>query len=300
MATQRPDKIIPFPGPTTPAAAPSSSPASASGAFYRANSYPLRAGDSGTFRTVRYMRSLVDGREGVLNPQIIALATQIVSAVANRDASGEINAIYNWVKDNISFRNEDGERLQSPLVTMQLRAGDCDDHSMLIAALLRALGHTVAFRTVAVGNNPDYSHVYAVVQNKRTGDWIPLDTTVASATPGWEVQGAQRSQTFTPMSGMRGSGMRIVRRSRGMGDDSGNGGGAVDDTVKIINALNPIVAGVGSRIAHGQTPVYGIDIGTTLNTPNLGSVNGIPLSTIIWGGLIFTGIALATRKGRRR
>ena len=287
MATQRPAvKVLPFPGSRSTASLGSPTTTQQ----FRANSYPLRGGDPGTFRTVRYMRSLVDGREGVLNPQIIALATQIVSGVANRDQSGEINAVYDWVKKNISFRNEDGERLQSPLVTTQLGAGDCDDHAMLLAALLRSLGHTVAFRTVAVGANPDYSHVYAVVQDKRTKQWIPLDTTVAGATPGWQVSGPTRAKDYTPMKGMRGV--------RGLGDDEDPT--AVDQTVKILNALNPIISGVGSRIAHGQTPVYGIDIGTTLNTPNLGSVNGIPLSTIIWGGLIFSGFALATRRGRRR
>lgn len=285
MATQRPVKIIPFPGTTT--SGPAGMQARGPATQFKANSYPLRGGDPGISRTVRYMRAFVDGREGVQNAQIIALATQIVSGVANRDQSGEIQAVFDWVKNNISFRNEDGERLQTPLVTLQLRAGDCDDHSMLMAALLRSLGHTVAFRTVAV-NGPDYSHVYAVVLDKRTKQWIPLDTTVASATPGWQVPNATRTRTYATMQGAH------------LGDDNNSDPTATDNAVRILNALNPIIAGTGSLIAHGQTPVYGIDIGTTLNTPNLGSVNGIPLSTIIWGGLIFSAVAIASRKKGRR
>jgi transglutaminase-like putative cysteine protease len=61
---------------------------------------------------------------------------------------------------------------------LELRAGDCDDMTILLAAMLKAIGHPV--RLVLVGFNPKrkavFTHIYLEAFYK--GHWIPLDATM--------------------------------------------------------------------------------------------------------------------------
>jgi len=110
---------------------------------------------------------------------------------------GEIDAVFDWVQRNIEFRGEYGETLQEPRITLRYRAGDCDDQSMLSAAMLQHLGYETRFRTVALRSSPDeFSHVYVEVYDKRAGAWVPLDTTVAGVYPGWQPEEIQRSAEY--------------------------------------------------------------------------------------------------------
>jgi hypothetical protein len=67
---------------------------------------------------------------------------------------------------------------------LELRAGDCDDMSILLAAMLEAVGHPV--RLALAGPDPLqprlFTHVYLEVYYK--GRWIPLDPTMPYP-PGW-------------------------------------------------------------------------------------------------------------------
>ena len=66
------------------------------------------------------------------------------------------------------------ETLATPLVTMQTGQGDCDDKSVLLAALLESLSHPTRF--VAVGSAPDeYNHVF--VESRLGPHWISAETT---------------------------------------------------------------------------------------------------------------------------
>ena len=67
------------------------------------------------------------------------LAVQITSGVAGKDWRGEVQAIQDWVKSNIRYVRDirDVETLHTPDVILQIRAGDCDDQSALVAILLK-------------------------------------------------------------------------------------------------------------------------------------------------------------------
>lgn len=71
----------------------------------------------------------------------------------------------------------------------------CDDHSMLVAALCMALGHGAAFRTVcaerSAPNEP--SHVYPLGLINQHGSVlaVPMDTTMQSKGFGWEPRAPQ-------------------------------------------------------------------------------------------------------------
>lgn len=167
----------------------------------RATRYPLQEGDAGIARTVRYMIAMVEGNEGAANPEIRRAAIDITRNVASRDSAGEINAIQQWVQKNIRFRGEFKETIQSPLATLKLEAGDCDDQAQLVAALLKSIGHKTRFRTIAVDRTaPDqFSHVYTEVLDRTTGQWVPVETTIPGVRAGWAPQRVFRSQAWRTM-----------------------------------------------------------------------------------------------------
>jgi hypothetical protein len=105
-----------------------------------------------TFKT---LSSLVDQQRSTLqaidaladhwcsDPQFVFLARDIVSDIRSGDHPSETEAINQWIQRNISYRGDPlgTEWLQDPRVTLQERAGDCDDMSCLAATLLQAIGH---------------------------------------------------------------------------------------------------------------------------------------------------------------
>lgn len=132
-------------------------------------------------------------RAGGADPVVIDAAVSIVKAagVAGHDYVGEMRALFEFTRDRIRYtRDPVGvELLQTPNRTLRVRAGDCDDKSTLLAALLRAIGHpaVVAFRAVAAETSRPgaYSHVYVIA--RVGGREIPLDPTPPKARMGWQV-----------------------------------------------------------------------------------------------------------------
>ena len=103
--------------------------------IYRA---PLMSGDAGVSQTIDQMRSLVD--EALRDPSILRTAKDIVRGVPAFDDTAEAQTLYNWVRANIRFTKDpvNKETLYPPAELLQIRAGDCDDISMLLATLLMA------------------------------------------------------------------------------------------------------------------------------------------------------------------
>lgn len=136
---------------------------------------PLLGGDSGVEQTINEMRGLVDA--ALRDPSIIRTATDIVRSVQAFDDVGEANALYEWVRRNIRFTKDpvNKEKLYPPAELLKIRAGDCDDISMLMATLLMAVGYPARFVTVAASqSDPEqFSHVY--VEGEVAGRWIPMD-----------------------------------------------------------------------------------------------------------------------------
>lgn len=141
----------------------------------------IPSGRAGVIATLRIMRDLI--RTGKKSLPIRLLALDLTARLPQKDFAGEISAIYNFVRDRIRYvRDVLGvETLQTPEKTLEFKAGDCDDKSVLLAALLGAIGHPT--RLVAVGFSPGrFSHVY--VQTKVSSKWVSLETTQPVAL-GW-------------------------------------------------------------------------------------------------------------------
>lgn len=164
----------------------------------------LRIPDSerGTEATLKIMKKLVLSPWGARNPQIVLLANAIRDHVPSKDYAAEADAIFQWVKANVAYKLDPSgmEWIQTPTYTTSRRAGDCDDHSGLIAALAMASGFQAAFRTVAADpTNPTrMSHVYAMIGVSKGGktQWYASDSTQAESSLGWNPPGVFDMETW--------------------------------------------------------------------------------------------------------
>jgi hypothetical protein len=139
--------------------------------YYRA---PLLGGDAGVAQTIQQMRGLVDA--ALRDPSTIRLATDIVRGVPAFDDYSEAKALYEWVRGNIRFTKDPvgKEKLYPPADLLEIRAGDCDDISMLLGTLLMAVGYPARLMTVAAaGSDDQFSHVY--VEGNVNGQWVAMD-----------------------------------------------------------------------------------------------------------------------------
>ena len=131
-------------------------------------------GTAGIMQTVRTMRALV--RAYRTNVVIRATAINLLTLAPPKDATAEIVALFEFVRDRVRYVGDvlDVETLTSPDKTLALNAGDCDDKSVLLAALLESIGYVTRF-IVAGYNMPGvYEHVY-VSAMLPDGSFIALD-----------------------------------------------------------------------------------------------------------------------------
>lgn len=144
-------------------------------------------GKAGVFQTLRIMRQFVQAYR--VMPDIRALAVNIVSLSTEKDAWGELEALYRWVRANIRYVQDvlDVETLTTPDKTIQMRAGDCDDQSILFATLAESIGYPTRFKITGYRSPDAFEHVYTQVLIN--GEWISVDPTEPQYF-GWEAPGS--------------------------------------------------------------------------------------------------------------
>jgi len=144
-------------------------------------------------QTLSLMSAFARGTEGSEHPAIIKLARRIVVAanVRPRDYKGEAFALLRFVQRRVRFTRDPrfNEMVQTPVTSLLLGTGDCDDSSTLLAALLLACGHKPYFCVVDVTGD-GYSHVYIVEYIK--GQRVPMDPSDRNIRPGTEVKSVAR------------------------------------------------------------------------------------------------------------
>lgn len=134
------------------------------------------AGQAAIDQTLRMMRQFV--RAYRIDPIIRMTALQLIALVPERDRIAEIDAVFSFVRDKVRYVCDvlDVETLATPLVTLQTRAGDCDDKTTLLAALLESIGFPTRFVIAGYMSSDAFEHVYLEVQEPG-GEWLPLDPT---------------------------------------------------------------------------------------------------------------------------
>ena len=103
--------------------------------------------------------------------------------------------LFEFVRDEIQYVYDPRglDAIQSPEVTLKLRAGDCEDQAILLSSLLAAIGFEAALIFADTDNNGVPDHVYSAVHlpdapeytkpfkrekgkdGKNLYDWVPLD-----------------------------------------------------------------------------------------------------------------------------
>jgi hypothetical protein len=141
----------------------------------------------GTQKTTTHIQNLI--RAGAKDFYVRQKAIDILfaKAVKPKDYLGEIKALFEWVQQNIRYTKDPFrvEVLHSARRMLELRAGDCDDMTIVLGSMLEAIGHPV--RLVITGPDPLrpqlFSHIY--LETYHNGRWIPLDATMPYPM-GWE------------------------------------------------------------------------------------------------------------------
>jgi hypothetical protein len=143
-------------------------------------------GLAGTMATVAHVAELIAGGAKDFEVRQHAIAILRQRQVRAKDYAGEIRALFDWVQGHIRYTRDPSrvEVLHSARRMLQLRAGDCDDMSIVLGALLESIGHPV--RLVLTGSDPReptrYTHIY--IEACCRGRWVPLDATMAHPA-GW-------------------------------------------------------------------------------------------------------------------
>lgn len=163
--------------------------------------------DAATAATIARMRVISSADAGLFVPLARSLG-------AGGDVGRFVSAVHGWVREHVSFVQDsqlagvlglaippdEAEILVQPseLLGMSHPAGDCDDFSMLVAAILAAGGVSCSFATVAANSAaPDkYSHVY-VVAHTPNGD-VPIDASHGRRA-GWAVPNRFGKLRYWPM-----------------------------------------------------------------------------------------------------
>lgn len=131
-------------------------------------------GEAGIRDTLRAMSHITKAFKK--SPVIRELALKLVSSLPQKKWFSEARKIHAFVRDRIRYVKDirGVETLQTPVQTLRIGQGDCDDHSILIASLLEAIGHKTRF--LAIGFTPQkFTHVFPQVNI--SNQWITLEAT---------------------------------------------------------------------------------------------------------------------------
>lgn len=137
-------------------------------------------GRAGTLATAGIIADLI--REGAKDFYVRQRAIQIFReyGIRAKDRLGEARALFHWVQKNIRYTRDiyRVELLHTARRMLELRAGDCDDMTITLGAMLLSTGHPV--RIALTGFQPDRPHIYSHIYPEVNvgGRWIALDATM--------------------------------------------------------------------------------------------------------------------------
>ena len=164
-------------------------------------------------------------QKGIEDPVIVSVARKIVQGCPARNDECELQALYDAVKTGTpAIRGlEKGLRyvsdphqvdwFQGAVRTLKqcelgACAGDCDEHSVLIAALAGAIGFSVGLRVWGHESGTEYEHIYACAGFPKLDapadprEWLGLDTTEKQAFVGWDPPRGRWATAIAAAAGM--------------------------------------------------------------------------------------------------
>lgn len=163
----------------------------------------LLPGDGGIRQTIAAMISAV--KWSLANYDVRKRAELIIASCPERDELCEVGSIFKWVLGHFRYVRDPRflELFKSPeIVDQEINsrgtfAGDCDDVSGYLAALLTSVGYPVKFVIINVaGQGPDFRHVYLKVFLPKAKRWMALEATARRQPAGWEAPNGGRIEEF--------------------------------------------------------------------------------------------------------
>lgn len=141
----------------------------------RGTSLHIGNGMRGIFQTLHIMRDIV--RRYKIDPVIRQAAVATIFLTPEKNGASEVEAIFNFVRDHIRYLSDISgvETLATPDKTLLCRIGDCDDQTVLLAAMLESIGHATRF--VAAGYIADDAVEHVYLQVLIDGEWVDADPT---------------------------------------------------------------------------------------------------------------------------
>ncbi len=115
---------------------------------------------------------------------VYTMARHLIQGLPQKAIRQEASALFDFVQNQIRYVRDPHqvEALQTPAATLQLKSGDCDDKTILLAALLLSIGIPVKL-IVGGWEKGRYTHVWLRAQIRV--NWIPMDPTEPRPM-GWE------------------------------------------------------------------------------------------------------------------
>lgn len=139
-----------------------------------------------TKATLKMMAAIV--RAYAKNADVRGKAVELTRDLPSKDWLGEVKVLWDFVSNRVRYVRDilGTETVHTPDVLLQQMSGDCDDKAVLLASLLRSLGHPARFVALGFDGGP-FSHVIA--ETLVGNNWIALETTEPVAL-GWSPPGA--------------------------------------------------------------------------------------------------------------
>lgn len=238
---------------------------------WRTTSTRIPNGNGGTRTTLAEMSRLA--ADGARDPRVIAAAHSLVRSLPERDDVTTMTRMLADVRRRMRYTRDplDVELVKAPGVLIEESesspsgkfVGDCDDASVLLAALLGCVG--IPSKFVAVPADPsrpgEWSHVY-VAARAEDGRWVPLDPIVRDFGVGEEAPSSALSgpRAYFPGGAGMGDVMHGLRATRYGNHQHGRFGmaGLGDDASDLATMrANAYSQGGIPMSAYGSTPAAG-------------------------------------------
>lgn len=147
----------------------------------------ISSGAQGTLETLKIMARVA--RIGKRHLDVRMAAMQAVSDVEQKAFIEEAKAVQQFIKNTIRYVKDIRgiETIQTPEITLAIGQGDCDDQSILVAAMLESIGHPARFVAISF-DGIEYAHVFT--ETKIGSNWYSVETTEPVAF-GWRPKGVR-------------------------------------------------------------------------------------------------------------
>jgi len=116
-----------------------------------------------------------------------------------RDGECEITRVWDFIVLNLryTFDPQETDTFATVRESLESGGGDCDDATIMFAALLKAIGFKVVARVIST-TGKNWEHIYALagLPHEAPKRWVSLDATVEGFHPGDEFKPYKSKRDF--------------------------------------------------------------------------------------------------------